>query len=66
MWQARYLPYVMAAFQALIGGTLEPSITGIVVGHLYYLLEYDLPMRRNGVHWLQAPAFLYVLPQKSA
>ena len=56
----------MAAFQALIGGTLEPSITGIVVGHLYYLLEYDLPMRRNGVHWLQAPPFLYVLPQKSA
>jgi hypothetical protein len=49
----------MAAFQALIGGSLEPSLTGIVVGHLYYMIAYDLPTRNNGVNYVQAPPFLY-------
>ena len=66
MAQAKYLPYVMAGFTSLIGGSLEPSLTGIAIGHLYYLLEYDLPARNNGVRWLQPPAFLYVSSWRAA
>jgi len=56
--QAMYLPYAMGAFQLLAGGSLVPALTGIAVGHLYYLLDQALPTT-NGVRYLDPPAFLY-------
>jgi len=53
-----YLPYAMGAFQLLAGGSLVPALTGIAVGHLYYLLDQALPTT-NGVRYLDPPAFLY-------
>uniref|UniRef100_A0A7N2MK68 Derlin n=1 Tax=Quercus lobata TaxID=97700 RepID=A0A7N2MK68_QUELO len=39
-----YLPYVMLAFDLLLGNPLMPHILGMVVGHLYYFLTVLHPL----------------------
>lgn len=41
---APYLPWVMLGFGFLVGNPIDMSIVGIVVGHMYYFLEYVYPV----------------------
>lgn len=40
---APYLPWVLLAFSALLGSPLSSDMLGIVVGHLFYFLEFVYP-----------------------
>ena len=42
-FHAPYLPWVMLTFSVLIGNSITMDLIGIVVGHLYYFLEYVYP-----------------------
>jgi len=48
---APYLPWVMLAFTLLTGNSLIMDMIGIIVGHLYYFLEYVYPVVANIRGW---------------
>jgi len=48
---APYLPWVMLAFTLLTGNSLTMDMIGIIVGHLYYFLEYVYPVVANIRGW---------------
>ncbi|CAM9507154.1 unnamed protein product [Chrysoparadoxa australica] len=55
--QSVYVPWVMVAFQLLIGNSIYHPLMGIGVGHLYYFLVDVLP-DRYGKEILFTPNFL--------
>lgn len=60
---APYLPWVLVAFSALIGGSPIPDLLGLLVGHIYYFFEdiYPSTLAGRGRHLLSTPRFLYAL-----
>jgi len=56
-FKAIYLPWVLLAFNILMGGKGVFELVGIVVGHLYYFLT-ELYPRSSGVQLLKTPQFL--------
>jgi hypothetical protein len=42
-FSAPYLPWVLLLFSMFIGNPIETDLLGIVVGHVYYFLEFVYP-----------------------
>jgi Derlin-2/3 len=60
---APWLPWVMLTFGFLVGNSLEMSIVGIITGHIYYFLEFVIPVLAEARGWktrkvLLVPSFL--------
>ncbi|KAM5557022.1 derlin-1.1-like [Rosa sericea] len=53
-----YLPYVMLAFNVLVGNPLKPDMLGIVAGHLYYFLTVLHPLA-GGKFVLKTPLWVH-------
>jgi len=53
-----YFPWVLVAFNFLLGGIPIPEIVGIVVGHIYYFLEDIYPLT-SGRRLLKTPDVFY-------
>uniref|UniRef100_A0A1A7XPC2 Derlin n=1 Tax=Iconisemion striatum TaxID=60296 RepID=A0A1A7XPC2_9TELE len=58
-FKAHYLPWVILAFNFIIGGSILNELTGNLVGHLYYFLMFKYPMDLGGRSFLSTPEFLY-------
>uniref|UniRef100_A0A669F0V0 Derlin n=1 Tax=Oreochromis niloticus TaxID=8128 RepID=A0A669F0V0_ORENI len=56
---AHYLPWVILAFNFIIGGSFVNELTGNLVGHLYFFLMFKYPMDLGGRAFLSTPEFLY-------
>jgi len=58
-FKAMYLPWVLAAFNMILGqgGLLE--IIGIFVGHLYFFLAFKYPQDFGGRRFITTPSILY-------
>jgi len=61
---APYLPWVMFGFSALLGNPPVMDAIGILVGHLYYFIEYVYPTVAEIRGWrikklLEPPAILH-------
>jgi Derlin-2/3 len=50
-FHAPYLPYVMLGFSLLLGNPVKVDLIGIVVGHVYYFLEYVYPVLAEVRGW---------------
>lgn len=50
-FHAPYFPWVMLTFSALLGQSITMDVIGIVVGHLYYFLEYVYPVMAEVRGW---------------
>ncbi|KAL2912228.1 hypothetical protein HK105_208296 [Polyrhizophydium stewartii] len=57
-FKAMYLPWVLIAFNVVMGGGYFMSLLGIAVGYAYYFLEVTYPQRNNGRKILVTPAFV--------
>uniref|UniRef100_A0A5K3FJ59 Derlin n=1 Tax=Mesocestoides corti TaxID=53468 RepID=A0A5K3FJ59_MESCO len=55
---APYLPWVFFAISYLLGNNATVDFVGIVIGHLYYVLEDVFPNQPNGFRILRTPEFL--------
>src|ERR1700753_4119203 len=55
--QSKYFPYVMPAMDMLNGSPIgaASTFTGIIVGHLWWMIEYQGPQRSA---WGKAPAWV--------
>ncbi|KAF3691619.1 Derlin-1 [Channa argus] len=60
-FKAHYLPWVILAFNFIIGGSFIDELTGNLVGHLYFFLMFKYPMDLGGRAFLSTPDFLYRL-----
>uniref|UniRef100_A0A1A8N2A7 Derlin n=1 Tax=Nothobranchius pienaari TaxID=704102 RepID=A0A1A8N2A7_9TELE len=58
-FKAHYLPWVILAFNFIIGGSFVNELTGNLVGHLYFFLMYKYPMDLGGRSFISTPEFLY-------
>jgi len=58
-FKAMYLPWVVTVFEFVLSGAFMPQLAGILVGHLYYFLQYKYPVDFNGPDLLQTPQFMY-------
>ncbi|KAK7114158.1 derlin-1-like [Littorina saxatilis] len=58
-FKAMYLPWVLFAFNLIIGSGGMMELFGIVVGHLYFFLMFKYPQDFGGVRLLSVPNFLY-------
>ncbi|XP_022045377.1 derlin-1 [Acanthochromis polyacanthus] len=58
-FKAHYLPWVILAFNFIIGGSFVDELTGNLVGHLYFFLMFKYPMDLGGRSFLSTPEFLY-------
>ncbi|XP_074510866.1 derlin-1 isoform X2 [Sebastes fasciatus] len=58
-FKAHYLPWVILAFNFIIGGSFVNELTGNLVGHLYFFLMFKYPMDLGGRALLSTPDFLY-------
>jgi len=56
-FRAFYFPWVLVAFNVLMGGYPLIEISGIIVGHLYYFLDEIYP-QTSGIRLLKTPQFL--------
>lgn len=62
--EAQYLPWVMLAFNFVLGADPTSDLMGIAAGHLYYFVQEVLPTAESplkGRRLLQTPAFMYSL-----
>ncbi|KAK3610374.1 hypothetical protein CHS0354_008650 [Potamilus streckersoni] len=59
MFKAMYLPWVLFAFNMIVGGGGLSELIGIIVGHLYFFLMFKYPQDFGGVRLLNAPQILY-------
>jgi len=50
-FNAPYLPWVLLAFSLCLGNPIETDFLGIVVGHLYYFLDYVYPQVAEARGW---------------
>uniref|UniRef100_A0A3B5B289 Derlin n=1 Tax=Stegastes partitus TaxID=144197 RepID=A0A3B5B289_9TELE len=57
-FKAHYLPWVILAFNFIIGGFVD-ELTGNLVGHLYFFLMFKYPIDLGGRSFLSTPEFLY-------
>nr|VZI36855.1 unnamed protein product [Spirometra erinaceieuropaei] len=55
---APYLPWVFFAISYLLGNNASVDFVGIVIGHLYYVLEDVFPNQPQGFKILRTPTFL--------
>jgi Derlin-2/3 len=65
-FNAPYIPWVMLGFSVLLGNAVTIDLIGIVVGHLYYFLEYVYPVLAEVRGWpikrvMEPPALLHWL-----
>jgi len=60
-FKAMYLPWVLAAFNMILGHGGLMEIMGIFVGHLYFFLMFKYPQDFGGRRFLTTPAILYKL-----
>jgi len=58
-FKAMYLPWVLAAFNMILGQGGLMEIMGIFVGHLYFFLTFKYPQDFGGRRFLSTPAILY-------
>ncbi|XP_066928207.1 derlin-1-like [Clytia hemisphaerica] len=58
-FKAMYLPWVLAAFNMILGQGGLMEIIGIFVGHMYFFLMFKYPQDFGGRRFLTTPAFLY-------
>uniref|UniRef100_A0A3B3DHT1 Derlin n=1 Tax=Oryzias melastigma TaxID=30732 RepID=A0A3B3DHT1_ORYME len=58
-FKAYYLPWVILAFNFIIGGSFMNELTGNLVGHLFFFLMFKYPMDLGGRSFLSTPEFLY-------
>ncbi|KAJ1519550.1 hypothetical protein ONE63_004829 [Megalurothrips usitatus] len=58
-FKAMYLPWVLFAFNLIISGGGILELVGILVGHLYFFLTFQLPQEMGGPSFLSTPQFLY-------
>mmetsp|Transcript_3858 Transcript_3858/g.5391 ORF Transcript_3858/g.5391 Transcript_3858/m.5391 type:complete len:238 (+) Transcript_3858:60-773(+) len=56
-FQSFYFPWVLVAFDVLMGGFPLPELVGILVGHVYFFLQ-DIYPATGGPRYLQTPQFL--------
>jgi len=59
-FQSFYFPWVLVAFDILLGGFPLVEIVGIIVGHVYFFLDEIYPAT-SGVRLLKTPSFMYSL-----
>jgi len=57
-FQSFYFPWVLVAFNLLMGGRPIPELMGIIVGHIYFFLE-DIYPNTSGIRLIKTPKFLY-------
>lgn len=65
-FSAPYLPWILLLFSFVIGNPIETDLLGIVVGHIYYFLEFVYPVVAEIRGWrtkriLCTPLFLHHL-----
>jgi Derlin-2/3 len=65
-FNAPYVPWVMLGFSVLLGNSVTIDLIGIVVGHMYYFLEYVYPVLAEVRGWpikrlMEPPALLHWL-----
>jgi derlin-1 len=58
-FKAMYLPWILVAFNMILGHGGWQELLGIFVGHLYFFLMYKYPQDFGGRQFLQTPSFLY-------
>lgn len=58
-FKAMYLPWVLAAFNMVLGRGGVMEIVGIFVGHLYFFLTFKYPQDFGGRRFITTPAFFY-------
>jgi len=58
-FKAMYLPWVLAAFNMILGQGGLMEIMGIFVGHLYFFLMFKYPQDFGGRSFLTTPSILY-------
>lgn len=58
-FKAMYLPWVLFAFNLIIGSGGLMELFGIVVGHLYFFLMFKYPQDFGGTRLLSVPSILY-------
>ncbi|XP_050399051.1 derlin-1 [Patella vulgata] len=58
-FKAMYLPWVLLAFNMVIGQGGLQELLGIVVGHLYFFLMFKYPQDFGGARLINVPEFLY-------
>jgi derlin-1 len=58
-FKAMYLPWVLALFNIVLGGSGFYELLGILVGHVYFFLMYKYPQDFGGRQLLTVPSFLY-------
>lgn len=56
-FKAFYLPWVLAGFNVLLGGSGVMEILGIVAGHSYHFLKYIMPVQ-YGYNLLDTPRII--------
>jgi len=60
-FKAMYLPWVLFAFNLIIGSGGMMELFGIIVGHLYFFLMFKYPQDFGGAQLVSVPRFLYTL-----
>lgn len=58
-FKAMYLPWVLLAFNMIVGGGGFQELLGIIVGHLYFFLMFKYPQDFGGARLLNTPQILY-------
>jgi derlin-1 len=55
---AMYLPWVLCAFNMIIGGGGMMELMGILIGHLYFFLKFQYNQQYGGPALVETPRFL--------
>lgn len=64
-FKAMYLPWVLFAFNMILGSGGWHELLGILVGHLYFFLMFKYPQDFGGRQFLQTPSIFYrLLPNR--
>jgi len=58
-FKAMYLPWVLLAFNMIVGSGGYMEFIGIVVGHIYFYVMYKYPQDFGGRQFIHTPAFFY-------
>jgi len=63
-FKAMYLPWVLFAFNLIIGSGGMLELFGIITGHLYFFLMFKYPQDFGGAQLISVPNFLHKLLPK--
>jgi len=55
---AKYLPWVLFAFNMVISGGGMAELMGIIIGHMYFFMKFQYPQQYGGQPLIHTPAFL--------